>query len=75
LDVDLGAAIAPLVDLGRAIFFRRHFPPVLEFWISVSRISPALRCSGRYLGSFVLGIDGRTWFFRGFRSGVVFFYS
>jgi hypothetical protein len=38
---------APLVDLGRATFSRRYFPRVLEFWIRVSRISPAPRCSGR----------------------------
>jgi hypothetical protein len=66
LDFDLGAVIAPRVNLGRAIFF--FVNTYSRFGVLDSRV-PDFVCAvvavGRDLKSFVSGKDGRTWVFRG----------
>jgi hypothetical protein len=73
LDVDLGAAICAPRRLGACDFFSSILSS--NFGVLGSCV-PDSACAAVFrprlsLESFVLGMDGRTWFFRGFRSGFV----
>jgi hypothetical protein len=77
LDVDLGYAIACAPRrLGACDFFSS----ILSSSFGVlDPCVPDFACAAVFrprlsLESFVLGMDGQTWFFRGFRSGFVIFF-